>query len=60
MAVRIDMEMPKSCWGCYLAKESFTYNADTDRLEPIFRCVISLKKLYKTKRRKDCPLKEIK
>lgn len=60
MAVRIDMEMPKSCWGCYLAKESFIYNADIDSLEPIFRCGLSLKKIYKTKRRKDCPLKEIK
>lgn len=56
----IDMDMPKGCWECPLVKESLTYNADIDGLEPIFRCGLSLKKLYKNKRRKDCPLKEIK
>ena len=59
MAVRIEMDMPKSCWGCPLVKESITYNADIDGYESVFRCGFSLKKLHKTKRRKDCPLKEI-
>ena len=58
MAVRIEMAMPKGCWGCPLVKESITYNADIGGFEPIFRCAISLKKLYKNRRRKDCPLKE--
>ena len=58
MAVRIEMDIPKSCYECDLTQLLQEYNFGRKQFEAFNYCILLHKKAHKTKRLKKCPLKE--
>ena len=54
MTVKIEMYMPKCCYTCLLSY--LVHNIEGD----VIMCCFLGRGGYKTKRHKDCPLKEVK